>query len=312
MSYRDQTGGAEILFRWPTVDNFATATDKDVAVAKGAAVSKTIAQRANAVGFPKPRELIEIAGAHALEASDRALFNVMYEHAHGTGRLADPGAEWELPMAELRRAITTHNSNARLRDSLQRLLSVIVQVPYADEAGEERVLHTHLFDFFDLAAAEADGTKVRFGVPRKLAPIIAASGRWGRIRLEVACAMSSKYALALYELVRVRAEMHDSIETFAIDRFRDLMGVPPGTYERGNDFVRKVIEPALLEVNGLSEMAVQAQVVRRSGPRTPICAVTVVWSKKDPEEFRRAYRELNASKLGRRARLNGHVETALS
>ncbi len=274
-------------------------------------MSKTIAQRANASGFPKPRELIEIAGAHALEASDRALFNVLYEHAHGTGRLAEPGAEWDLPMAELRRAVTTHNSNARLRDSLQRLLSVIVQVPFTDESGNARVLHTHLFDFFDLAAAEAPGSRVRFGVPRKLAPIIAASGRWGRIRLEVACAMSSKYALALYELVRVRAEMHDAVEMFPIDRFRDLMGVPPGTYERGNDFMRKVIDPALLEVNGLSEMAVQAQVARRGGPRTPIIGVTVAWAKKDPEEFRRAYRELNASKLGRKARLSGQAEAVV-
>ena len=40
--------------------------------------------------------------------------------------------------------------------------------------------------------------------------------------------------------------------------------VPPGTYERGNNCVQKVIQPALLEVNGLSDTGVDVTIVRRS------------------------------------------------
>jgi hypothetical protein len=46
------------------------------------------------------------------------------------------------------------------------------------------------------------------------------------------------------------------VEVFSYDEFRDLLNVPPGTYERGLDFQRKVLVPALLEVNGLSDMGV--------------------------------------------------------
>src|SRR3954469_14999819 len=82
------------------------------------------------------------------------------------------------------------------------LMRVVVTVPLPDRrTGEPRILKTHLFDFFDLSTNEAsDRATVRFGLPERLQPILAGSNRWGRIKAEVVCAMSSKYAIALYEL----------------------------------------------------------------------------------------------------------------
>jgi Initiator Replication protein len=138
----------------------------------------------------------------------------------------------------------------RLLESLKRILRIVVTVPIPEpETGEPAYLATHLFDFFTLPVADTDAT-VRFGLPKKLQPILARSNRWGRIKAEVVCAMTTKYAIALYEVVQLRANMDRRVETFPIDRFRDLLGVPPGAYERGNDFARFVIHPAMLEVNG--------------------------------------------------------------
>ena len=50
-------------------------------------VHLTRLQRTNLDGFPKPGELIEIAGAHELEASDRAILNLLYQHAMTAGGL---------------------------------------------------------------------------------------------------------------------------------------------------------------------------------------------------------------------------------
>ena len=86
----------------------------------------------------------------------------------------------------------------------------------------------------------------------KLQPILVRSNRWGRIKAEVVCAMTSKYAIALYELVQLRSHMDRCIETFPIAQFRELIGIPPKTNQRGNDLARFVVEPAVLEVNGLS------------------------------------------------------------
>src|SRR3974390_2690989 len=110
-------------------------------------MSRTVEQKTNLLGFPKPGELIEMTGTHALEASDRAILNLLYQNAHDSGRLLEPDAEWELPLASLRPAFSKHEGNGRLRDSLKRLKSVPISVSYVDEQGEARVQITSLFDF---------------------------------------------------------------------------------------------------------------------------------------------------------------------
>ena len=257
-----------------------------------------------------------MTGTHVLEASDRAILNLLYQHAHDSGKLLEENAEWEIPLATLRQAFSKHESSDRLRDSLNRLMTVKVNVAYVAESGdglegpEQRVVITGLFDFFDVSAKElAKRATLRYGLPRKLAPILESSGRWGRIKAEIVCSMTSKYAIALYELLQLRANMERSVETFSIDRFRELLGVPPGTYARGDNFQRKVLDPAVLEVNGLSDMSLQID-QGRIHSRAPIHAVTLAWWRKSGDEFRAAMQERNRSKVGRMARLRGQVETA--
>ena len=274
-------------------------------------MSLTLEQRTNLNGVPKAAELIEIAGAHALEASDRAILNLLYQHAHDSGRLGDPAAFWEMPITALRSS--KHNGTDRIRDSLSRLLSVQVKVAYREvETGRDRILLTHLFESFDIPADEGIGGPVRFRVPIALVPVLANSSRWGRIKAEIVCAMSGKYAIALYELVQLRANMDRCVEPFPLSRFRDLLGVPPGAYERGNDFIKRVIDPAVLEVNGLSEYGVQID-VDRAYSRAPITGVTLGWWKKGSDAYRATHAERQRSKLGRMARLRGKIEqTALT
>ncbi len=270
-------------------------------------MSQTLVQKTNLSGFPKAGELIEITGAHALGAADRAILNLLYQHAHDSGRLGEIDAEWELPMAAIRPS--KHESNDRLRDCLERLMRVVVQVPLPDaRTGEARVVLTPLFEFFDLPADEGTaGAVVRFGVPKKLRPVLERSNRWGRIKAEVVCAMTSKYAMALYELVQLRSGLDRCVEHFSLERFRDLLGVPPGKLTRGPDFERRVIEPASLEVNGLSDMGVKIELTRVH-PRAPVTGITLAWWRKEGDEFRAAHAERRRSKLGRMARLRGEVE----
>jgi Initiator Replication protein len=281
-----------------------------------ALVSRTVEQKTNFQGFPKPGELIEMTGTHVLEASDRAVLNLLYQHAHDSGKLLEENAEWEIPLATIRQALSKHESTDRLRDTLTRLMTVKATVAYVaestngSESPEQRVVITGLFDFFDVSAKElAKRATLKYGLPRKLAPILESSGRWGRIKAEIVCSMTSKYAIALYELIQLRANMDKNIETFPIDRFRELLGVPPGTYARGDNFQRKVLDPAVLEVNGLSDMSLGIE-QERIHSRAPINAVTLTWWRKSGEEFQAAMKERNRSKVGRMARLRGHFERA--
>jgi hypothetical protein len=275
-------------------------------------MSLTVEQITNFNGFPKAAELIEITGAHALEASDRAIFNQLLQIAHDSDRLTEPDAEWEITLASLRRASSKHESNDRVRESLRRLRRTEVKVTYVStRTGKKRVMETHLLEFTDTDVEEQSDATVQFGIPKRLRQVLAKSNRWGRIRCEVSYAMTSKYAIALYELVCLRANRDHCVETLSYEQFREILGVPPGTYDRGLDFRRKVVEPALLEVNGLSDMGVEID-LRRIHARAPIHEVGVSWWRKSGEEFKAAMQERNRSKVGRMARLRGQVENVES
>ncbi len=272
-------------------------------------MSLTTSQLTNVVGFPKAAELIEITGTHALEASDRAIFNHLLQTAHDSGRLGEADVEWEISLASLRRPASRHESNDRIRESLRRLRRTDVKVTYISmRTGKRRTMETHLLEFTDTDDEdENESATLQFGIPKRLRLILARSNRWGRIRCEVAYAMTSKYAIALYEKLCLWANLDRCVRSMDIAEFRDMLGVPPGAYERGQDFQRKVIDPAVLEVSGLSDIGVSIQVQRRHA-RAPIQGVTIAWWRKEGEEFRAAMQERNRCKSGRMARLRGEVE----
>jgi hypothetical protein len=103
-------------------------------------------------------------------------------------------------------------------------------------------------------------------------------------------------------MICLRANLVNCLETIDIQRFRDLLGVPPGAYERVDNFVRNVTMPATLVVNELSDIGVRIDLVRKT-PRAPVSAVTMCWWRKSPEDFQAAARERNRSKVDRWMRL---------
>src|SRR3984885_14004034 len=201
-------------------------------------------------------------------------------------------------------------SGDRLRESLIALMRVVVRVGYIADDAEQRVIIAGLFRFFDVARKDLSArSTLRYGISSELIAVLERSQRWGRIKAEVFCAMKSKYAMALYEMLELRRNLDRCVETFMVDRFRELLGVKADTYKLGPDFQRFVIDPAVLEVNGSSDLGVKIQLDRKHS-RAPIHAVTMAWWRKSAEEMAAAIQERNRSKVGRMARLRGAVETA--
>jgi len=273
-------------------------------------MSLTSLQKTNFDGFPKPGELIEVTETHLLEASDRALLNTLLQRAHDSGKMAEIDAEWELTFSELRQEVSKHESNDRLRASLDRLGNVHVTVHYISSKGEPRTLKTPLLAFVDTGDGDSANATVIYGIPKRLRFILARSNRWGRVRCEVAYAMKCKYAISLYEMLCLRFNRQNCVEIFTLERFRELLGVPPGSYALGADFQRKVVDPALLEVNGLSDFGVDIQ-LRRRHSRAPVHEVAIAWWRKSGDEFRAVLQERERSKIGRKARLRGQVQSVV-
>src|SRR3954452_19106430 len=69
--------------------------------------SRTITQRSNADGFPKAGELIEMTGLEDLEASQRAISNLLYQHAHDSGRITEPGDRLRASLVALARIVAS-------------------------------------------------------------------------------------------------------------------------------------------------------------------------------------------------------------
>lgn len=103
------------------------------------------------------------------------------------------------------------------------------------------MLESNLLNFTDTSVEDTPNATVQFGIPKRLRMILANSNRWGRIRCEVGYAMTSKYAIALYEMICLRANRDSCIETIDMPKFRELVGVPPGAYDRTDNFIRFVI-----------------------------------------------------------------------
>src|SRR3954463_16049127 len=130
---------------------------------------QTSRQITNLDGFPKAAELIEITGAHALEASDRAIFNQLLQIAHDSGRLTEPDAEWEVKLASLRQASSRHESNDRIRESLRRLRRTEVKVRYiSPRNGKARILETPLLPATDTDVEDGSDATVKFTIIKGL------------------------------------------------------------------------------------------------------------------------------------------------
>jgi hypothetical protein len=85
--------------------------------------------------------------------------------------------------------------------------------------------------------------------------IIKDSTLWGRVRNAVIFAFTSKYALALYELITARINLkHMWQEEFSLADFRTLLGVPDGKLERVPNLLQRVIQPATLHICLLSSV----------------------------------------------------------
>jgi hypothetical protein len=139
-------------------------------------MSRTIEQRTNLDGFPKAGELNEMTGLEDLEASQRAISNLLYQHAHESGRIAEADAVFEIPMSTVRAALSKHESGDRLRAGLVGLMRVVVRVAYVDEnAGgrEQRVMISGLFRFLDVSAKDLTARATfRYGIAHELRTVL--------------------------------------------------------------------------------------------------------------------------------------------
>jgi len=255
----------------------------------------------NAETMVKPGERVDLVEVTPLTLNDRRIYNLLLEHAWDE---IDKPVVHHVSKAALR---GSHNSNDRVGESVERLMRAIVKVAVIKD-GEPAIERVQLLGG-NIELEQPDGL-LYFEIPRGLRKIIKDSTVFARLQKEVMFALSSKYALTLYEMVQKRGNLRfKSSERFTLDELRGILGVPRGKLTTWSNLNLRALTPALEEVNALSDYAVSLTPYKE-GRR--VAGVTLSWTQKDAAGRSAADRELTYSKVGRKARIEGRTEQVAS
>ena len=252
----------------------------------------------------KPGELVDMRAGAVLSLQDRRIFNLLVENAWSEITEDKPH---RIAVAKLRG--NRHKGGERVGESVSALMTTLVEVPTKLE-GEAAVFKTQLLGETTQIIDEASpNALLEYSFPKGLRRVIQDSRYWGRIKAYVMFAFTSKYALALYEAVCLRGNLRVNEQTFSLDDFRALLGVEPGKMPLFKSFKQWALDPAVMEVNALSDFNVEVDPIREGGQlRGKLTGFRLRWEKKPGEEWQSVLDELLRSKVGRKARITGTVE----
>jgi Initiator Rep protein, WH2/Initiator Replication protein, WH1 len=262
---------------------------------------KTLDAQPTATLMIKPGELIDVVEVSPLTLTDRRIYNLLIANA------------WE----QIERAVThviakkdlrgSREANDRVGENVERLMAAIARLEI-ERDGKRYIRRVQLLGATD--EGREDDALLYYRFPAELRAIIRKSSIFARLRKDVIFHLSSKYSLALYEIVQKRGN-HDwkRSEEFTVERFRQMLGVESGKLQSFKNLNAWAIRPAVAEVNLLSDFAcsVTPVLVGRK-----VMKVKLGWAPKNTVELKAAHRELQSAKVGRRARLRGNVEQIVS
>jgi hypothetical protein len=259
---------------------------------------KTLDARPSSETMIKPGELIDIVEVSPLTLADRRIYNVLI--AAAWDRIEKPCTH-AIAKKELR---GTRDANDRVGESVERLMAAIARLEI-ERDGKRYIRRVQLLGATDEGQSE-DGV-LYYCFPSELRAIICNSQVFARLRRDVIFALSSKYALCLYEVLQKRGNLGWKWqEEIPLERFRQILGVEPGKLESFKNLNKWAIQPAVLEVNRLSDFGCRVDPVL-AGRKTT--GIKLSWWRKNTDELKAVVRELRGARVGRRARLRGTVES---
>ena len=266
-------------------------------MAKPSSPYRTVDARPSKESLVKPGELVDLVEVTPLTLTDRRIYNQLLENAWDA---IDKPVLHVIAKSQLR---GSHNSNDRVGESIERLMSAIVRVEVVWD-GQPAIERVQLLGG-NIETTRADGL-LEYEIPPRLRKIISNSTIFARLQREVMFALSSKYALTLYEMVQKRGNLRwRSSEKFSLDALRGVLGVPRGKLTSWSNLRMRAIDPAVAEVSALSDYMVEVEPIKTG---RSVTHVELRWWRKDGEATGKAERALQYASTGRRARAEGRTE----
>lgn len=204
-------------------------------------------------------ELRFVTGKSVLSLRSAKLLHLLVDLA---GEKASSNTEHSALISQLN---FSHLEADDLLDNIRELQQTLIEFTYKDEGGELRVKSSSLLSMVDRAKelSTTQGT-IRYKLSETLRDILTHSDHWAALSRDAVLAFESRYALRLYELIALRANLkHKSSETFDLEDLKRRLGVPPGKLVRWSNFKQSALDPAIAEVNQLTAFNVSYSPERR-------------------------------------------------
>ena len=246
----------------------------------------------------KPAELIQVTGHHELTLNARRAITILWHSAHAQG--IEAGRDYNIEIDQLKAA--GHKGYEMVEEAIEALMRTLLTVKMPD--GKTR--RVQFLGGNDLDDPERPAGTLTYSFDKRLIETLKDSAVWGKIAIPVLMAFTSKYAVSLYENIAQLCNLtHKTSETYSLEEFRNLLGVPPGMYKSFGELNKHVTKPAVAEVNALASFGITILPVKQG---KKVNEIRVGWWKKDAEALSASWQELQRTKLGRRARVAGLAE----
>lgn len=220
----------------------------------------------------KPVELIEVRGGERMTLLARRIYNQLLANAFGPD-MAEEGRMFKIAMSDLR---GNSPSSHRVIEALGVLRRTDVTVMLAD--GD--VLSVQLLG---PTIRSKCGRYVSYEFHPTLLPIIRDSQIFARLEMEILHGFTTKYGMALYEMISKRVKLkHIFYTDFEIDELRDYLGVPAGALASFGALRVKALEPAVDEVNLLAPFSCNIEIAERQGRK--VTKLRLNWWEKSVDE----------------------------
>jgi hypothetical protein len=236
--------------------------------------TKTLNQRQTESHIVKPAELIDIREiSDSLTLADRRTYNLLL--ANAWDNIQEPVLH-PIRLHELR---GSDKDNARPRQSLRRLMKVVIAFDVVEDGIKREVL-TQL-----LGPCKLDRNPqglAYYTFPEAIRTALEHSLVFALLRRDLLCQFRSKYALSLYEMLQKRVNLsYKTSEDFTLDDIRQKLGVEKGLYPAYRSLNQKVILPAKLEVNEISDIVCEFIEIKEG---RKVVGLRLSWWKKGTDE----------------------------
>lgn len=249
----------------------------------------------------KPSELIQIRGHEPLTLNARRAITLLWHNAHRQG--IAPGKDYTIELEQL--ASPRHKGYEMITEAIEALMTTLIVMRLPD--GDTR--RVQFLGGNDLGSRNRRAGILTYSFDKRLIEVLQDSTIWGKISIPELMALSSKYTISLYEHVSQWVGLNQkTVHVFSLDEFRSVLGVEANKYPRFSALNQQILKPTVAEINALAPFNVSAQ-PRKTG--RSVTHIRLGWWNKTLEERKAAFSELNRSRVGRRARIEGLVETVL-